>query len=269
MNSINKKFSIIVPSYGNHLLLYQWLESYKITKGKEDAEVIIIDDGSPENKELDIVYKYAEGLGHTVYRLPQNKGFTEAANYALRRSNGEIAVIQNTDVIFFDDDWLISGYKTLNKFKSITRPVIVGSKNLYLDKQIQHAGVCFRKDCRVEHIYQNRNADEYGVGDYLVPCVTGCGLMVEIKHLQNYGFFKDFAKYGWEDIDFCLAMRKLYKGKIILSSKYTFYHLGTMSYKNVFSADKDADYYQAQKYIRDTYSFMFNERDYLDYWFDK
>jgi len=259
------KISIILPSYNDPQLVKQWVDSYQITQHQEIAEVIIVDDGSDKNKrELSEVYCDSDFV---MYPLKENRGFTYAVNYGIERAKGEIIMISNTDVLFDRENWLMDAYTQFCSLR-YDNYRIVGSLNRYLDGTIQHGGVCFHKDMRTEHIYWNKDAETFTprADFYKVPSVTGCGLMTMRDDILEYGGFKDIAKYGYDDTDFCLAMRKKYDCKIAVIPSYSFIHLETVSYKKL-GITKDVEFHiEARKYLKDNYEDILTNKDHVDYW---
>ena len=92
------KISIIVPVYNVEKYLDQCLKSM-VHQTFSDIEIIIVDDGSPDNSSA-IYQKYAEEDQRVQYIKKENGGVSRARNTGLEKATGDY-------VLFIDsDDWM-------------------------------------------------------------------------------------------------------------------------------------------------------------------
>jgi glycosyltransferase involved in cell wall biosynthesis len=126
-----------------------------------DAEILVVDDGSPRSDLVDALEAATAELEVEVHRKDENSGFASTVNVGLARARdeGRDAVLVNADVEFFQDGWLD---RMVRQERSDGEGLasVVGARLLYPNGLIQHAGVYFSILTRsFGHIYQ------YGPGD--------------------------------------------------------------------------------------------------------
>ncbi len=74
----------------------------------------------------------------------ENLGFAKACNQGARAARGEFLVFLNNDTIPLKG-WLSAPSWT--RFKTHPDVAVVGSKLLFEDRSVQHAGVAFSREC--------------------------------------------------------------------------------------------------------------------------
>lgn len=95
------RFSVIIPVYKVENYIEKCIESV-LKQDFEDYEVLLVDDGSPDNCGL-ICDKYAELYSNIKTFHKENGGLSDARNYGLEHAKGEY-------IIFIDsDDWIEEG----------------------------------------------------------------------------------------------------------------------------------------------------------------
>src|SRR5262249_47182435 len=86
---------------------------------------------------------------------------------------------------------------------------IVGSKLVYPDNTIQHAGVVICQDHYPRHIYTGFPADHPAVcKSRAFQIVTGACMLVRRAAFERAGGLDPSFRNGFEDVDFCLRLRK-------------------------------------------------------------
>ena len=92
----NKKLSIIIPVYKTEKYLAKCLDS--VLKATDDRmEVLIINDGSPDNSEK-IILQYQEKYPNLfAYYKKENGGLSDVKNYGLKRVRGEFVIFLDSD----------------------------------------------------------------------------------------------------------------------------------------------------------------------------
>lgn len=96
---MSRKLSIIVPVYNVEKYLRQCLESL-VRQTVENYEVIVVNDGSPDNSQA-IIDEFAAGYPDIIRPLvKENGGLSDARNYGLARAEGEyIAFVDSDDFV--------------------------------------------------------------------------------------------------------------------------------------------------------------------------
>ena len=97
------KVSIIVPVYNVEEYLEKCLDSL-INQTFKDIEIIIVNDGSPDNSEK-IINKYIEKYHNIKYLKKKNGGLSSARNYGIKHAKGEY-------ILFIDSDDYIENNMT-------------------------------------------------------------------------------------------------------------------------------------------------------------
>jgi GT2 family glycosyltransferase len=195
--------SVVIPAYGRPALTKQCLEAiFAVPPERAELEVIVVDDGS--------IDPIAESLAPhreriRVVRHQQNTGFATACNDGAAVASGEWIVFLNNDTIP-QAGWLDA---LIDYGSSRERLGIVGSKLLYPDGTIQHAGVVFSRRLEPHHLYTRFPADHPAVNrsrEFQVV-TAGCSLLRRETFERYAGFDAAFVN-GYEDIDLCLRLRR-------------------------------------------------------------
>lgn len=172
----------------------------------DDCDLLVIDDGSPENDLVAAVEHETLKYGGEFIPKPRNEGFSATVNIGLRSAlgQGRDAVLINSDIEFESTHWL----RLMQKQKSLdgSRPAgIVGARLLYPNGMLQHAGIFFSILYReFDHIYR------YGPGDLPEALVAHegpvTGALQYIRHstLAEIGVYDDAFRLGWEDVSYCV-----------------------------------------------------------------
>jgi len=231
------KVSILIPVYNNiryTLLCIQAIE--KNTSNDIDYQVIVIDDHSTEKIEDNlrgaVSGKIKEKL--IILRNERNLGFAKSINRGAAESVGDILLFLNNDV-FVNKRWLEPLISALDKGEGD----IIGSKLLYPDGTIQHAGGVFYYERRQNtvlpyHLYRGFHSNFAGVNKRRrFNWVTFACVMMSRNVFEDLdGLDKTFLN-SYEDVDFCL--RAIEKGYVVLYEPSSIaYHIecGTRGYGN-------------------------------------
>ena len=210
--------SIIIPAYNRVALTQQCLDSLRTTVDLS-AEIIVVDNGSRDGTDA-----LLRSLGSSVRRIrnAENLGFAPACNQGARAAMGEYLVFLNNDTIALPG-WLGSLVDTAQASPTVA---VVGSRLLYSDGTIQHAGVVmsrvFRSPC---HIHRQVDGNHPAV-NYLreFRAVTGACMLIRRGSFESAGGFDEGFRNGFEDVDLCLRVRSL-GGRIFYQPRSVLYHL--------------------------------------------
>jgi GT2 family glycosyltransferase len=188
----------------------------------------VADDGSRE-KELLAFYGTLEGLPNvTIRRNEERQGFPKNCNSAVTLGSSPIILLLNSDTVP-QPNWL---EYILEEFENNPKAGVVGARLLYPAARlghkagtIQHAGVAFNEDGLPYHIYIGRSADDPRVNKRrAINAVTGACLATRRALWEKIGGFDERYAYGqFEDIDYCLEVRR--RGwQVVYRSKSVLYH---------------------------------------------
>ena len=188
--------AIVIPTYNRGDLLANCLASI----GEHTPErhtTFVMDNGSTDD-----IKTICKNHKHVTYtRLDTNTGFGEASNRGAWLAVGhDVVVFLNNDTIVHPG-WLAPLTKVLDTQEDVA---IVGSRLLYPDGTLQHAGVNFTLEDN--GVLMGHNIlTEQPAGE--VIAVTGACMAVERSVFMDYGGFDNGYLNGNEDCDLCLTAR--------------------------------------------------------------
>lgn len=211
--------SIIIPVCNKVELTRQCLTHLaEVTEGCA-FEVIVVDNASTDGtKEF---LSTLEGDVQVVSN-PENYGFAKACNQGAAAAKGRFLVFLNNDTIP-QRGWLQA---LVDEVEHHTDTAIVGSKLLFPDGTIQHAGVVFSKNCLTPyHLFRGAPGDLKAADvrrEFQV--VTAACMLVCREDFEAVGGFDEIYRNGFEDVDLCLKIGKRGR-KIVYQPRSVLYHL--------------------------------------------
>ncbi|MBI5181700.1 MAG: glycosyltransferase [Nitrospirae bacterium] len=220
------KISILIPVYDNiryTLLCLKAIERY--TPEHIDYQVVIIDDCSADKVEDILPGMAPEYIRKrlVILRNERNLGFAQSVNRAVKETRGGILLLLNNDV-FVTKGWLEPLLSALDKGDGD----IIGSKLLYPDGTIQHAGGVFyfdegQKTTLSYHIYRGFPRNFAGVNKQRrFNWITFACVMLTRRVFEDMGGLDEAFLNSYEDADICL--RAVKKGYSVL------YEPGSIAY---------------------------------------
>lgn len=197
------KVSFIIPLYNGLELTQACLRTLQETIPQDlSHEIIFVDDGS------------TDGTRDWLATLPSpcrvllnqtNQRYAGSNNRGAREASGEYLALLNSDLELLPG-WIEPLLAALDEDRSIA---LIGNVQRRVDDDtIDHAGIRFKADAKLEHIHElpskgsiRRNPVRY------VPAVTAACCMVRRKEfLAAGGGFRQEFENGGEDVDLCLAL---------------------------------------------------------------
>ena len=211
--------SIIIPVWNNLALTTQCLMALAEVTHGVSYEVILVD-----NHSTDGTPAFLAGLSGdvTVITNDENLGFAKACNQGARAAKGEYLVFLNNDTIP-QTGWLSA---LVDEVQAHSDVAVVGSKLLYEDGTIQHAGVAFSREFLMPyHMYPGVPADAPFVSRRReLQCVTAACMLIRRQAFAQVGGFDEGYKNGFEDVDLCLKLGEK-NWKIVYQPQSTVIHL--------------------------------------------
>lgn len=194
--------SIIVPVHNQAALTQKCLSSVLETESRTPFEVIVVDDASSdETAEL------LAGLGDSVQVVThsENAGFATSCNDGAATAKGEYLVFLNNDTIA-REGWLDALVDYADRHPAAAA---VGSKLLFPDDTVQHAGVVIGEDRLPRHLYTGFPADHPAVNkSRRFQAVTAACMLVRRDAFEQVGGFDASYHNDLEDLDLCLRLQE-------------------------------------------------------------
>ena len=222
--SSEETVSIIILEYNNPKLTLESLRSLKRFRPGVPFEVILIDNSdrgpSPDFQAL-------AGLPELkVHRSDRNLGFAGGCNKGAELARGEFLHFVNNDTLFQDR----CVEELVRVLANDPRVGIAGSRLLYDDGTVQHAGIVFSHlSGSPEHRCRYSPAHDPRVNIPLdMQAVTGASLMIRRELFKRLGGFSEEFVNGYEDLDLCLRAAGA-GSRVVYNPLSVLYHLESMS----------------------------------------
>lgn len=235
--------SIIIPVYNQASVTRQCLEALRARPPEGvDCEIIVVDDAS-----TDLTPELLAGYGDEIRVVTHatNAGFATACNDGAAVASGEYFVFLNNDTIPLPG-WL----EALARYaEEHPRAAVVGSKLLYPDNTVQHAGAVICQDGYGRHIYAGFPAEHPAVNrSRRFQIVTGACMLVRRDPFAEAGGFDTAYRNAYEDHDLCLRLgERGYEVHVCHTS--VLYHLTMVS-----RAGRTADFEASTRLFRERWA---------------
>jgi GT2 family glycosyltransferase len=195
------KCSVVIPVHNRAALTARCLDALFEKPDEAVGEIVVVDDASTDSTPADL----AQREDVRVVRHDRNTGFATSCNDGVGAADFDWVVLLNNDTVP-QRDWLdglvryASGRERLGA---------VGSKLLFPNGTVQHAGVVFSRELTPQHIYLGFPGDHPAVDKSReFQAVTGACLLIRRDLFEQTGGFDTGFVNGYEDLDLCLRLRK-------------------------------------------------------------
>jgi GT2 family glycosyltransferase len=224
MDLSGERVSIILLEYNNPELTLACLRSLNACSPSLPFEVILIDNSEGEPA---VDYRSAAGFPELRYRKnPENTGFARGCNQGASLARGSLLYFVNNDTLFREG----AVEELARVLVQDSKAGIAGSRLLYRDETIQHAGIVFTHlDGSPEHRCRHGLAEDPAVNIPLeLQAVTGASLMIRSDLFRELGGFSETFRNGYEDLDLCLKAGRA-GFKVVYNPRSVLTHLESMS----------------------------------------
>jgi O-antigen biosynthesis protein len=198
--------TIIVPTRNQLSYLQTCIDGVRRT-AYPNFDLMVVDNESDDREALDYLAALS-AEDATVLRVSGAFNFSALNNAAVRHARGEFVCFLNNDVELIDPDWL-----ALLVRQAVRSDVgAVGSRLLYPDGTVQHAGVVTGVGGGAAHAHRNLSDDDSGyfLRDRLPQRVTAvtaaCMVVSKAKFLAVGGFDETDFPVAFNDVDLCLKL---------------------------------------------------------------
>jgi GT2 family glycosyltransferase len=231
--------TVIIPVFNRASLTGACLRRLFATKTTVPYDVIVVDDASHDSSESTL---HEFGGQIRVVRHDVNSGFAMSCNDGAAEAHSDYLIFLNNDV-FPETGWLD---QLVRHAEANPAAAVVGSKLLYPNGTVQHAGIVISQERFPRHIYSGIDGMHPAVNKSReFQCVTAAAVLVRADAFATASGFDASFKNGYEDIDLCLRLREA-GAEIHYCHTSVLYHLET--------ATRRFDYYD------------FNHALYLERW---
>lgn len=204
--------SIVIPVFNKEELTRNCLASLDANTTRDLRwEVIIVDNASSDGTPVYLKEAANRYSWLRVIRNEENIGFSRACNQGVRASEAPAVLLLNNDTEA-RAGWLEPLVRTLY---SESRVAAVGSKLLFPNEEIQHAGVFiieseFPPDPLLpQHIYFHKPSDLPDAQLRRVyPAITGACMLIKRAAYDAVGGLDEEYWNGYEDVDLCFKFHE-------------------------------------------------------------
>jgi GT2 family glycosyltransferase len=199
--------SIVIPNRDSLTLISRVIEDLLTRTDYSDFEIIVVDNGSTDRAVLDLYERTAnECPRFRVVVEPGPFNFSRQVNQGVELASGEFVLLLNNDVEVIEPSWL---REMVSCFR-YSDTGIVGTRLLYPNKRLQHAGVIAGLGGLAGHWFVGLSSTYEGPMGRLhvrqsFTVVTGACMLISRGCLEAVGRFdeKELA-VAYNDVDFCL-----------------------------------------------------------------
>lgn len=211
--------SVVIPVFNQWDLTAKCLEALPAATASVPHEVIVVDNASTDATGQQLA-RWKTPI--RVLRNEVNLGFAGACNQGADAASAPNVVFLNNDTVPIEG-WLDALVDEVRRHDDVWA---VGSRLLYGDGSIQHAGVAFTRETRSPyHPYRSLRADDPRVSARReVQAVTAACVLVRADRFAQCGRFHEGYRNGYEDLDLCLSIRNRH-AKIVYQPRSVVVHL--------------------------------------------
>jgi GT2 family glycosyltransferase/Tfp pilus assembly protein PilF len=220
------KVSIIIPTFNRLDLTQPCLRAIEANTPREQCEILVVDNASTDGTGTFLAGEQQAGR-LTVIPNEKNLGFAHACNQGAAAARGKYVLFLNNDTEV-TPGWLEPLIRTAD---ADSRIGAVGSKLLFSDGTIQHAGVVVLDDrlhhdpLLAQHIFSHEPRDfpEASRAKTYQALTAACLLAPRDVFAAAGGFDEGFYN-GYEDVDFCFRIAALDKILVYQPASVVIHH---------------------------------------------
>ena len=259
VNSVNVSLnasasvSIVIPVFNNVECTKGCIESILSQVSHQKYEIIVVDNGSTDGTQDYLRNLSLKNKQIKYVRNDSNRGFVEACNNGAKSAEGKYLIFLNSDTEPLSE-WFDELLKTAQEEENVG---IVGSKLIYPDDTIQHAGIVFGNDKLPYNIYRG-NPSNFVFADRQrhYQAVTAASMLIERNLFFEAGCFDETYINGYEGVDLCLKVGSRGK-RIVYNPKSVLIHYEGKSE----SKQNNMDFHK--KHFLESWAHKIDQDDYL------
>ncbi|KMZ13931.1 Glycosyl transferase, group 2 family protein [Candidatus Burkholderia humilis] len=200
--------SIIVPTRDRAELLEGCIESIKQRTRYRTYEIVIVDNGSREQRALDLLARYDHEPNITILRVDAPFNYSALNNRAVAQARGSMLCLLNNDIEVISPDWL----DTLVGYAALPQSGAVGAALWYPNERLQHGGVLLGIGDVAGHLHHMlpRGARGYfgraALAQQLTAVSAACLVVRKALYVEMGGLDAEHLAVAFNDVDFCLRL---------------------------------------------------------------
>ena len=204
------RVSILIPTKDHFELITRCVESILLKTNYNNYELILLDNDTTCKRTLQYFSKIESINNISIRKISCPFNYSYINNLGVESASGDILAFVNNDIEAISGDWLGE------MVSHAVRPEIgcVGSKLLYPDNHIQHAGVILGIGGIAGHGQKHFPSWNDGYKHRLkivqnYEAVTAACMLVEKKIFRKVGGFdEENLKIAYNDVDLCIKVRE-------------------------------------------------------------
>ncbi len=259
-----EKISIIICTRDQPQLLDRCLTSIFEKTDFPNYEVIVVDNGSREEKTFQIfnTWKSKEEMRFKVVRDERPFNFSALNNQAVRQSSGTILVLLNNDIEVISRSWLndMAGYAIQEDIGA------VGALLYYGSGHVQHAGAVFNDVAPIHSYYKgwltNDSVSKLVQLQRNFLAVTGACLMVKRTLYEAVGGLEEAFESSYNDMHFCMELYRLGKRNLFIPEA-SLYHHESISRGRLQTIETQEEWMKELGQFRSLWGYYFQEDPYV------
>jgi GT2 family glycosyltransferase len=219
------ELSIVIPSYQRTDLLAACLASV-LRHAPARAEVLVIDDGSPDGCVSAVATRFA---GVRCLRLPRRRGFCTAANEGIRSVQGPVVELLN------DDTEVTSGWahSALPLFEDTSvgtvAPLVLNQTEGEQDPRIDSAGDRYFRGGIASKRYHGRRLSTVALRRCRVFGASASSAFYRREAVLKVGGYPEHFGAYFEDVDLAFRLRRA-GFEAVFEPRSRVWHHGSSSY---------------------------------------
>ena len=255
------KVSVLIPNKDQKDMLKRCLDSIRDRSTYENYEILVIENNSTEEETFAYYRELEADPRVRVINWEGPFNYSGINNFGAAQAEGEYLILLNNDTEVISPDWIEE------MLSDCMREDVgaVGSKLLFEDGKVQHAGVVIGLGGVAGHVFSRCDAENPGYfgramirQDY--SAVTAACLMVSAKDYASVGGLDETLAVAFNDIDFCLRLRKA--GKLIVwNPAAELYHYESLSRGEDDTADKQRRFLKESELMHERWSSYYDGGD--------
>ena len=262
---IEKLISIIMPSACKIEFLSKCLESIFSKTAFLNYEIIlVVNEIRFENDEQSSLLKKLDenkNIRIIIYK-DQPFNYSKLVNLGAKNAKGDILCLLNDDIEVISNDWL----EELVSWLSFPNVGAVGSRLLFPNGNIQHAGITLGVNGSADHVEKGMRRED--AGDYariLFPrqfsaVTAGCLLVKKKTFTEVEGFDENLAQ-AYNDVDFCLKLKD--RGYLVVWNPFSeLIHHESVSVEPPYASSRRQTFRNELAYFISKYGSKFKEESF-------